>query len=151
MFSKNSLFALNNVIIIHLSCLSRQITKNKSSGSRTDLYMNSICTQTRLNTQIYRYRFNRSYMPHKKLLACNILLFGRTLCIFKRCVKLGKVHIYIQKVCSIERCVYSKGVLNWERCVYSKGVQHRKVCIFKRCVKVGKVCSVERCVISKGV
>jgi NDP-sugar pyrophosphorylase family protein len=132
MSSKNSLFAFNNVIIIHLSCLSRHITKNKSSGSRTDLYMNSICTQTRLNTQIYRYRFNRFYMPHKKRLACNILLFGRTLCIFKRCVKLGKVRIF-------------------KRCVARKGVYIQKVCKIGKGVYIQKVCSIERCVYSKGV
>jgi hypothetical protein len=137
MSSKNSLFALNNVIITHFSCLSRHITK-KSSDSRTDLYMNSICMQTGLNTQIYRYRFNRFYMPHKKRLACNILLFGRTLCIFKQCVKLRKVCISkrcvkVGKVCRVERCVISKGVFLHKRCVKLHTFNKYKVCNAKVC------------------
>ena len=123
MSSKNSLFAFNNVIIIHLSCLSRHITKNKSSGSRTDLYMNPICTQTRLDTKIYRYRFNRFYMPHKKNAGMQYTVIRSNwgkVCIFKRCVAYKGV--YIQKVCKIGKGVYIQKVYSTERCVYSKGV-----------------------------
>jgi hypothetical protein len=117
MFSKNSLFAFNNVIIIYLSCLSRRVTQKinlqahqhsymNDNTVSTNLYMNSIYTPTWLNTQIYR--FNRFYIPQKNV-AMQYTVFRlkgvwhRKVCIFRRCVyskvcEIGK-GVYIQKVC----------------------------------------------------